>query len=233
MADNSKLFLDAFAGKTEVQKQAEQGKPLSPDQRTEAFQAAFGKPAEKPLPTALVGQNWRWDMTKLSKLPPAQAYLLGQYEGVPYRELPAWIQDGGYVKVSDSEKKYQKEMLKETGFTQSERNELVNHALNHSTYLGDLMAMESFKGTQALDDEIDRVMARFGREQVLDILQSEMPDAAEQLQLHLQKREALAKVAEEQEAATSVKAEMQAVADKLGINPWQQDQQQLGSEVDE
>lgn len=233
MADNSNLFLDAFGGKSETQKRAEQGKALSLDQRMEAFKTAFGKPAEKPLPTALVGQNWRWDMTKLAKLPPAQAYVLSQYDGVPYRELPAWIQDGGYVKVSDSEKKYQKEMLKETGYTQSERNQLVNHALNHSTYLGDLMSMESFKGTKALDDEIQRVFDRFGKQQVLEILQSEMPDAAEQLQLHLQKREALARVAKEQEAATSVKAEMQAVADKLGVNPWQQDNQALGSEVGE
>jgi len=175
MADNTKLFLDAFADKTEARKQAEQGKALDPGQRENAFLAAFSTPTEKPLPTALVGQNWRWDMSKLAKLPPAQAYILSQYYDVPYRELPAWVIDGNYVKISAEEKRHQADMLKETGYTQSERNQLVNHLLNHSTYLGDLMDMESFKGTKALDDEIDRIFDRFGRQQVLQILQSECP----------------------------------------------------------
>ena len=181
MADNSKLFLDAFAGKSEAQGRAEQGKQLSPDQRAEAFQVAFGKPAEKPLPTALVGENWRWDMSKLSKLPPAQAYVLGQYDGVPFRELPAWVIDGNYVKISAEEKKYQAEMLKETGYTQSERNQLIDHAAAHIGALGDMLQREALQGTKALESEIDRVIQRFGQEEVMAMLEEIDPAGAAEL----------------------------------------------------
>ncbi|EAU74277.1 hypothetical protein [Synechococcus sp. RS9916] len=210
MASNSDLFLQAWAGKTNAQKEAELGKALTPDQRTDTFLAAFATPAEAKLPTPIVGQNWRWDMVKLAKLSPTEQYMLTQYEGCKYRDLPSWIQDGGYVKISDSEKKYQREMLKETGLTQSERNEVVDHAAIHIGALGDMLQREVLKGSKALESEIDRCIERFGNDLVMTMLEEIDPAGAAELIKVQQIRATTAAAKDELELVSNQEAQVRA-----------------------
>ena len=44
---------------------------------------------------------------------------------MPYRDLPAWVRDGGYAEPS-AEEKNSKAAFAETGLTQSERNQVFN-----------------------------------------------------------------------------------------------------------
>ena len=92
-------------------------------ERAKLFSQAFASSAKKDLPQA---HSFRWDNTKVAKLSFAEKYSLNELEAKHYRELPAWVRDGGYAVPSENERKFQKQQQAETGLNQSERNFVID-----------------------------------------------------------------------------------------------------------
>ena len=131
-------------------------------QRGDAFEAAFTQPKSENLPTAHKGQSFRWDNTKIAKLSFSEKFGLGDLEGMSYRDLPAWVRDGGYAEPSADEKRHQKEQLAETGLNQSERNEVFNAFAAHVGALAEMSERELLRDSAALDHELASTIKRWG-----------------------------------------------------------------------
>lgn len=206
---NADLFLQAFSGQGDNGKrEVSEAKGFSPEQRTAAFLAAF--PAEREeLPTAITGQNWRFDMAKCSRLSFTEQMKLEDLKGLPYRELPAYVIDGGLVKISDEEKAYQKKMQKETGYSQSERNQIFNVFRADVEALAEMAESEVLKGSAVLDSEFARIAERHGYEAVMDELQLVSPHARAEFYKRVELKRA-EKAAEEARQQKSVAEEIAA-----------------------
>lgn len=219
---SSDLFLRAFAGDPESNSQRpEDRSPASPDQRGDLFTKAFGRPAAKEMPTPHLGTTFRWDMTKVSKLSFEEKMTLDQYEGQSYRTLPAWLIDGGYAIPSESEKKHQRDALRETGLTQSERNVVFDQHLADVEALAAMAESEILRDSAVLDGEFKRIADRYSAEEVMASLAEINPEAAQYLSARQQVLAAEAKAAEiaqrqsaaEKEEAT--RQELQAAAEAI------------------
>ena len=188
------------------------------DDRNKLFESAFGQDKKQQTPTPHTGQNFRWDMNKVSKLGFEEQYSLSAYDGVSYRELPSWILDNGLAIPSGEERKHQREMQSQTGLTQSERNTTFNAYQADIEALVAMSESQILRGSSVLDGELNILFARHGREVVMESL-GEYPQAKEYFTAKLKVAEAEAKVTKirdaEQAKTSSVKEELQLAAQKI------------------
>ena len=208
------LFLSAFAGKESEKELASEGKKVSPEERSRLFVDAF-KAEPKAAPTPHLGQNWRVNNVKARTLSFGEQYALGELTDVPYRDLPAWVRDGGYAEPSAEEKKHQKQAFAETGLTQSERNQVFNAFAADVEILATMSERETLRDSAALDHQLADTFKKYGRDQVLDALKDEFPEAARYFITKLQVQEAEAQEAEQAknaDVAAEIRAAQQAIA---------------------
>jgi hypothetical protein len=213
------LFLSAFGGKEPEKDSARGGKSVSPDERVRLFADAF-RSEPKAAPTPHLGQNWRVNNVKARGLSFGELYELGELKDVPYRDLPAWVRDGGYAEPSADEKRHQKQQFAETGLTQTERNAVFDVFAAYISALAEMSERKTLRDSAALDHELAETMKRHGQEQVMDALKAEFPKAAEYFAAKLQVQAAEAKaaaaknaeLAKEQTVADEIRAAQEAIA---------------------
>lgn len=180
MPSNSDLFAAAFGDGRRVEENTgrAEGIKYSLKDRETAFLNAFGQEKRPEAPTPHLGTTFRWDMAKIGKLSFDEKMLLDQYTGTSYRDLPAWIIDGGYAVPSDGEKKYQRDMKRETGLTQSERNLIFNAAQADAEALVAMTQSDVLKDSRVLDGEIERLTERYGDELTAMLVEVDQEAAA-------------------------------------------------------
>lgn len=101
---NSNLFLQAFSGdEGSGDSDLTIGKPGTFGEREKAFLVAFGQDPAKEMPKPHTGQNWRVDNIKSKKLSFGELMQLQELASISYRDLPAWVIDGGYAVPSAGE----------------------------------------------------------------------------------------------------------------------------------
>ena len=229
----SDLFQEAF-GNQAAKEEAAQGKPQGPDARGKLFSDAFGQPTKQDLPEPHLGQSWRLDMTKVARLSFTEQYALSEYEGTPFRALPAWVRDGKFAIPSQDEAKHQKAAFAETGLTQSERNRVFNAAQADAEALAEMTKSELLRDSAVLDGEINAMQARYGNE-LLEMLNGVDPEAASYINARQKTQAAEAKVVAQSVDEAAIRAEIQAaqqaIAQMGGGNPLIADAQLRGSEV--
>lgn len=169
------------------------------------FLAAFGKPAQEKPPTPHLGQTWKFNMEKVKTLSFAEQYSISDLKGTPYRDLPDWVLQGGYVIASATEKKHQKDAFAETGLTQSERNSVFNAAQAAVESLVAMTESQLLRDSAVLDGEIASLQAKYGNE-LLPMLIDADPEAAKYIQSRIQVQAAEAKVKSQQEEAANSQA---------------------------
>ena len=187
--------------------------------RQNLFIAAFGKKESNDVPTPHLGQNWRYNMKKLEELSFDEKILIGNLEGTPYRELPQWVLDGGYVTPSHDEKKYQREAYTETGLTQSERNAVFDAAQADAEALVAMTSSDLLRDSAVLDSEIASLQAKYGEELIAMVGEID-PEAANYIhsRAKVKQAEALALKRRDQAAtdkdaiANEIKAAQEAIA---------------------
>ena len=237
MKDTTGLFVEAFGGDSRKEQGTNRGLPQGPDARAQHFQAAFGQPARAALPEPHLGQSWRFDMTKVSKLSFEEKYSLADLRDIPYRDLPAWVRDGKYAVASQEETKHQKEAFSATGLTQTERNVVFDQAQADAEALAAMTQSELLRDSAVLDGEIAAMEARYGSE-MISMLSDVNPEAASYINAR-QKTKAAERKAQEQinqetaskdDVAAEIKAAQEAIA-AMGGNPLVADSVARGSEV--
>lgn len=237
MKNTAGLFMEAFGGESPKEPEAGRGLPQGADARAKHFQAAFGQPERADTPKPHLGQTWRLDMTKVSKLSFAEQYSLSDLKDLPFRSLPDWVRDGKYAIPSQDEAKHQKEAFSATGLTQSERNIVFNQAQADAEALVAMTQSELLRDSAVLDGEIAAMEARYGSE-VISMLSDVDPEAANYVNSR-QKTQAAERKAQEQidneeaakgDVAAEIKAAQEAIA-AMGNNPLIADSVARGSEL--
>lgn len=173
------------------------------------FLAAFGKPSQEKSPTPHLGQTWKFNMEKVKTLSFDEQYSISDLEGTPYRDLPDWVLQGGYVIASADEKKYQKDALAKTGLTQSERRAVFNAATADAQALAAMTTSELLRDSAVLDNEIAALKAKYGDE-LIPMLVDADPEAAKYIQGRIKVKEAEQQVTRQQEEVASSEASIAA-----------------------
>ena len=174
---NFDLFRLAFGEKEPDKVSTKKGKATSHGERERLFADAF-RSEPKAAPTPHPGQNWRINNVKARGLSFGEMYALGELQDVPYRDLPAWVRDGGYAEPSADEKRHQKQQFAETGLTQTERNAVFDVFAADVEILSTMSESETLRDSAALDHQLAETIKRHGQEQVMDALKAEFPKAA-------------------------------------------------------
>ena len=213
---NSGLFLAAFADGENDKQKASEGKPQGLEAREQLFLQTFGQPAKEALPEPHMGQNWRLNLAKVSKLSFTEKYALSDFEGVPYRQLPAWIIDGGYAIASQDETKYQKKAFSETGLNQTERNQVFNAAKADAEALVAMTQSELLRDSDVLDGEIASLSSKYGAE-LMGLLNEVDPEAASYINARKKTKEAEARAAKETISQEQIAAEIKSAQEALGL----------------
>ena len=177
--------------------------------RDDLFQSAFAHDNDFKRPTPHLGQSFRFDQTKVAKLSFAEQYTLSEFENTSYRDLPAWIRDGGYAIPSSGERKVQKQLQETTGLNQTERNLVFDKANADAQALAQMVGSDILRGTETLDNEITFYLNRYGDE-LSEMLGEVSPEAANYVTSRLAVKAAEAKVTKQQEEAPDVAAEIKA-----------------------
>lgn len=223
--NRSDLFLDAFGGESEKKQVADRSvSPFSPDERAAAFVTAFGSSNTGEMPVANKGVgSWRINNQKMAKLSFSEQWSLGELKDVPYQELPAWVLDGGYAVPSAEEAKLQKELNAIDGYSTVERKQAFNVFAAEIDVLAEMASREILRDSNLILTEYERVVNRFGAEEVNRALAETSPEAANHFRVMKAEQKARQEAAEADAKASeeSVRRELQEAAEaiqKMGGN---------------
>ena len=197
-------------------------------QRETLFSQAFPSKAKKDLPQP--HKSFRWNTNKVSRLSFVEQYNLQEFENKHFRELPDWILDAGLAIPSDEEKAFQREAEKATGFSQSERNQVLDTKRADAEALASMVNSKILAGTEALDSEISFYQARYGAE-LIEMLKSVDADVSKKVESRIKLKAAELKAKQEKEAAEKDLEQAKLAIASMKANPAAFEAAIRGSEV--